>query len=121
MKKRTSNPDFLNGVPEMLICRLLEEKEMHGYEIVKTLKEVSDTSFSFGEGCIYPVLHQMEKNKYIKGKKITIKGRSRIVYSLTQLGKERKVFTVSRWKEISNTIKNILDHQANEKKIITSH
>ena len=34
MSARTTNPAFMTGVPELLILRLLSEREMYGYEIV---------------------------------------------------------------------------------------
>lgn len=36
-----TNPNFMNGVPELLIFRLLEQDEMYGYEIVQR-RTVSD-------------------------------------------------------------------------------
>ena len=32
MAMRETNPSFMNGVPELLILRLLEQEEMYGYE-----------------------------------------------------------------------------------------
>ncbi len=36
---RTKNPDFMNGVPELLILRLLKDREMYGYDLVKAIRE----------------------------------------------------------------------------------
>ena len=47
--KRT-NPNFLNGVPELVVLRLLSKQEMYGYEIVKAIQFQTKDSFSFGEG-----------------------------------------------------------------------
>ncbi len=38
MPPRTSNPPFLNGVPELLILRLLSQRPMYGYELVQAIK-----------------------------------------------------------------------------------
>ena len=37
MGTRETNPNFMNGVPELLILRLLEQEEMYGYEIVQAI------------------------------------------------------------------------------------
>ena len=37
MKK--TNPDFLNGVPELQILRLLEQRPMHGYDLVQAIPQ----------------------------------------------------------------------------------
>ena len=54
--KRT-NPSFLNGVPELLVLRLLAQREMYGYQIVEEIRLQSREALTFGEGCIYPYLH----------------------------------------------------------------
>ena len=32
---KQSNPDFLNGVPELLVLQLLARRAMYGYELVR--------------------------------------------------------------------------------------
>jgi PadR family transcriptional regulator PadR len=59
---RATNPDFMNGVPELLILKLLEEGEMYGYEIVEAIRSRSDRVIGFGEGVVYPVLHGLERD-----------------------------------------------------------
>ena len=60
MAKRATNPAFLNGVPELLILRLLAARPMYGYELVQGIRRATDGSLEFGEGCIYPILHRLE-------------------------------------------------------------
>jgi DNA-binding PadR family transcriptional regulator len=33
-----ANPNFMNGVPEFLILRLLSRQEMYGYELVQGIR-----------------------------------------------------------------------------------
>ena len=43
MAVRETNPNFMNGVPELLILRLLEQEEMYGYEASSaTISAVTD-------------------------------------------------------------------------------
>ena len=37
-----TNPPFMSGVPELLLLRLLAQREMYGYELVKSVKLVTD-------------------------------------------------------------------------------
>ena len=60
MDTRNTNPNFLNGVPQLLILRLLQRKEMYGYEIVETIHASTDAVITIGEGVVYPVLHTLE-------------------------------------------------------------
>src|SRR5437764_607757 len=43
MATRKTNPDFLNGVPELLLLELLSQRPMYGYELVQ---ELQSTGFS---------------------------------------------------------------------------
>ena len=60
-RKRRTNPDFMNGIPELLILRLLTENEMYGYQIVQAIRDRSCGGLDFGEGCIYPILQRLQK------------------------------------------------------------
>ena len=62
-----SNPSFMNGVPELLILRLLQEREMYGYELVQAIRAETDNVISLGEGVVYPALHALEKQRALKG------------------------------------------------------
>jgi PadR family transcriptional regulator PadR len=56
MAKQT-NPDFLNGVPELVVLQLLSRRPMYGYELLRAIDHSSGEVLEFGEGCIYPILH----------------------------------------------------------------
>ena len=59
---KTSNPDYLNGVPELVLLKLLERRSMYGYELVRAIEQSTGEVLAFGEGCIYPVLHRLESD-----------------------------------------------------------
>ena len=54
MKTRRSNPDFLNGVPELLILSLLSRRPMYGYQLVQAIHASTNGTLEFGEGCVCP-------------------------------------------------------------------
>jgi PadR family transcriptional regulator PadR len=105
---RKSNPSFLNGVPELLVLQLLARREMYGYEIVKAIQTTSKDSFAFGEGAIYPVLHELEAKKFVKSRRAEVQGRSRLYYSLTVLGKKRFEILARQWKSVVAGIGHVL-------------
>ena len=69
-----SNPPFMSGVPELLLLRLLEQREMYGYELVKAIRLVTEEAISLGEGVIYPVLHSLERNGALRAKRKKVGG-----------------------------------------------
>lgn len=99
-----TNPPFMSGVPELLLLRLLVQREMYGYELVKSIKLVTDEAISLGEGVIYPVLHSLERNGALKAKRRAVGGRTRIYYSLTAKGKRRLKRLQQDWIRIQSGI-----------------
>lgn len=96
MTKRKDN-DFLNGVPELLILKLLSRQPMYGYELVQTIRIASEDALSFGEGCIYPILHRLEADGCLASQREQVGGRSRVVYRLTAAGQKQLSASANRW------------------------
>lgn len=99
-----TNPPFMSGVPELLLLRLLAQREMYGYELVKSVKLVTDDAISLGEGVIYPVLHGLERNACLKAKRKPVGGRTRVYYHLTAKGKRRLESLERDWNRIQSGV-----------------
>ncbi|HEV8604638.1 MAG TPA: PadR family transcriptional regulator [Tepidisphaeraceae bacterium] len=99
---------FINGVPELLILRLLSRREMYGYELVSAIRVATGDVISVGEGCVYPILHTMEKNRLLGCRRVQKDGRGRLYYRLTEKGRKRLNQTSSHWQRISQAINSVL-------------
>lgn len=106
MKK--SNPDYLNGVPELLILQVLARRPMHGYDLVQSIRVASALKLDFGEGCIYPVLHKLERRKLLASQRELVAGRQRIVYRLTKQGERRLADSTALWKDVVAGVNAVL-------------
>lgn len=104
-----TNPPFMSGVPELLLLRLLTQRQMYGYELVKLIRLRTNEAISLGEGVIYPVLHGLERSGALKAKRKAVKGRTRVYYSLTAKGKRRLERLQSEWHRIQSGINSSLD------------
>ena len=100
--------NFVNGVPEMLILRLLEKEEMYGYQLVAAIRERSQEALSFGEGCIYPLLHGLEAKGQISKRAAMIQGRQRFYYRVTPKGAKRLQVLTADWTRVSAGLNLIL-------------
>jgi len=109
MKK--TNPSFLNGVPELLVLRLLARRAMYGYQIVEEIRTQSGEALSFGEGCIYPYLHHLEAEKFVSSRRLEVEGRSRNYYQLTPRGEKRLAELGSEWKRVTAGVARLLGEQ----------
>ena len=103
-----TNPNFMAGVPELMILRLLKAREMYGYEIVAAIRDESGQVLCVGEGVIYPVLHGLEKDGALKSRRKTVGGRSRVYYSVTPKGLKRFETLASDWSRLAGAIQAVL-------------
>ncbi len=104
-----SNPPFMSGVPELLLLRLLDQQEMYGYELVRSIRNVTGEAISLGEGVIYPVLHSLERNGALKAKRKAVGGRTRVYYSLTAKGRKRLATLSGEWHRVQSGITSALE------------
>lgn len=108
MAHRETNPNFMNGVPELLILQLLRRKEMYGYEIVQEISIRTGAVIAAGEGVVYPVLHGLEEDGALKSHRKTVSGRSRIYYALTPAGLRRLAQLKETWSDVAGAIQKVL-------------
>src|SRR6185295_13004770 len=107
MAKQT-NPDFLNGVPELVVLELLSRWPMYGYELVQAIKHQSAGALEFGEGCIYPLLHKLEERGDLASRRIDVGGRSRVVYRVTPKGTKQRAASMAQWSEVVGAVSRIV-------------
>jgi len=98
---------FLNGLPDLLILRLLSRGEMYGYEIVAQINILSNEVLNFGEGCIYPILHRMVDQGHLLQRSEVVEGRQRRYYRLSSSGRKQLAVTNKRWMEVSSVVNKI--------------
>jgi PadR family transcriptional regulator PadR len=104
-----TNPSFLNGVPELLVLKLLSRREMYGYQIVKAIEAETREALAFGEGCIYPYLHYLEKEKLLTSNRKIVGGRSRNYYRLTRRGGKRLEELSGEWDRVTAGIALVME------------
>jgi PadR family transcriptional regulator, regulatory protein PadR len=98
------NPNFMNGVPELLILRALEAREMYGYELVQAIRARTNQAISLGEGVVYPALHALEAEGMLKSRRKLVNGRTRVYYALTRKGEKHLAGLLRHWQHITGAI-----------------
>lgn len=102
------NSPFMAGVPEMMLLRLLMDREMYGYELAEAIAAQSKQVIALGEGVIYPVLHELKRDGALKSRRKTVNGRSRVYYAITGKGERRLKDLASIWATLNGAIHDIL-------------
>jgi len=96
-------------VSELLILRLLSEREMYGYELAKTVLALTRREIRLREGLLYPLLHDLEQRGLLRSRRGVVAGRSRIYYRATARGKRRRRRLTEQWQRARQAVSAILE------------
>lgn len=99
---------LISGSTMLLLLKLLEEKEMYGYEMIDTLRQKSNHVFELKAGTLYPLLHSMEDKNLLESYEKEVIGKTRKIYSLTKEGKKQLKAKEKEWMEYSKAMLHVL-------------
>lgn len=99
---------LISGSTSMLILRLLEDKDMYGYEMIETLEEKSKNVFTLKAGTLYPLLHSLEQKNYLTSYENEVNGKIRKYYSITKDGSRYLKSKKDEWQEYQTAVLNVL-------------
>lgn len=106
----TKKNDILQGTLALLILRTLASgKRMHGYAITAQIQRVSDQLLRVEEGSLYPALHRMEQEGWVRaewGK--TEKNREARFYSLTAQGRRQLAQEEESWNRLTEGVARVM-------------
>ena len=103
------DPQLLKGTTAMLILAVIDDGELYGYEIAQRLRERSDGAFEPSEGSLYPALHRLEQQGWLKSEWImTETGREAKAYGLSASGKKQLVKELDSWARLSSAIQLVV-------------
>jgi len=87
MAKNSDRRDLFPGALEIMILQSLRLRPMHGYALVKHIKQVSDNLLQVEEGSLYPALQRMLREGLLESETgLSAKGRPTRIYRLTDAG-----------------------------------
>ncbi len=93
----------------MMLLKLLEEKEMYGYEMIETLKKRSNNVFELKAGTLYPILHGLEEKGFLTSFEKEAGGKQRKYYSITKSGRAELKRKADNWDIFSLAVSNIMN------------
>jgi len=100
----------LQGALDLLILKTLSQLgSMHGYGVLMHIRRVSDELLVVEEGSLYPALHRMEQNGWVRARwAITDYGRKAKWYALTRAGCEQLANREKNWAQVVRGVDAIL-------------
>jgi len=101
--------DLVQGTLDLLLLKLLALEPLHGWAISLRLRAVSGDVLQVSEGSLYPALHKLEQEGWIKAEwKTTENNRRAKFYSLTRLGRKQLELEASNWQRLSSAISRVV-------------
>jgi len=97
--------DLVQGTLDLLILKTIALEPKHGWAIAKRIQQVSKEALQVQQGSLYPALHRLEQQAWIKALwSETETGRRAKVYSLTRAGRAQMEKERANWDRLSNAI-----------------
>src|SRR6476620_11309086 len=101
--------DLVQGTLDLLLLKILALEPLHGWAISQRLTSISGDVLQVSEGSLYPALHKLEQEGWIKAEwKQTENNRKAKFYSLTRLGKKELDSETANWKRLSSAISHVV-------------
>jgi transcriptional regulator len=109
MARNADDRDLFPGALEIMILQSLKAKPMHGYALVKHIKNVSDNLLQVEEGSLYPALQRMLREGLLDSEEgISAKGRPTRIYRVTEAGKHHLEKEVLSFEKMFDGITRVL-------------
>lgn len=97
--------DLIQGTLDLLILKTISLEPKHGWAIAKRIEQVSNDALQITQGALYPALHRLEHQGWIRAKwRTTETGREAKFYELTQAGRKQLERELAQWERLSNAV-----------------
>jgi transcriptional regulator len=105
-----AKPDSLQGSLDLLVLKILSRRpRLHGYAIMSAIKESSGDVLRADEGSLYPALHRMDEEGWIRAEWVRKEtGRRARIYELTAAGNKQLANEESRWQAVTLAVNRVL-------------
>ena len=102
--------DLVQGTVDLLILKIVALEPMHGWAIAQRIKQVSKDVLIVNQNALYPALHRLEEQGWLKSEwGESDSNRRAKYYSLTRAGRKRLDEEVAHWRRLSSAIELIVD------------
>ena len=100
---------LIAGSSTILVLSLLQKEDMYGYQMIEELARRSNETFQKKEGTLYPILHVLEKDKYLTSyQQEAPTGRQRKYYKLTRKGAQLLSEKKVEWEAFQHGVSSVL-------------
>ncbi|HXD23175.1 MAG TPA: PadR family transcriptional regulator [Gemmatimonadaceae bacterium] len=107
-----SRNDILQGTLVLLILKTLSARgKLHGYAVTSHIQATSADLLRVEEGSLYPALHRMEQDGWLKAEwGTTEKNREAKFYTLTAAGRRQLAQEQANWTRLTEGVARVLQY-----------
>lgn len=101
--------DLVQGTLDLLLLKILALEPLHGWAISQRLKQISGEILQVSEGSLYPALHKLEQEGWVKAEwKVTENNRRAKFYALTRPGRKQLEKEAVKWTRLADAISAVV-------------
>jgi DNA-binding PadR family transcriptional regulator len=102
------SPQIKRGSAELAVLAVLEQGQLHGYEIAKRIRQDTGGVVTFDVAALYPLLYSMETRGWVQAHwEETSSGRRRRCYRLTTDGRRRLRPLRREWRDFFQALNRL--------------
>ena len=101
--------DLVQGTLDLLLLKILALEPLHGWAIGQRLRQMSGNVLQVSDGSLYPALHKLENEGWIKAEwRPSENNRRAKFYSLTRAGRRQLETETASWDRLSTAISQVV-------------
>ena len=102
--------DLVQGTLDLLILKTISLEPMNGWAMAKRISQVSHDVLQVQQGSLYPALHRLEHQGWIRAEwKESANNRRAKYYSLTAAGRKQLKAELEQWRRLSGAIGLVIE------------
>ena len=101
--------EAIKGHLDLLLLAVLEGHDAHGYAVIEALKQQRAGAFNLPEGTVYPALHRLERQGFVRSSWDKTSARKRRVYALTRRGRSALEARRSEWDGFRRAVSAVVE------------
>jgi PadR family transcriptional regulator PadR len=100
---------LVQGTLDLLILKVIALEPLHGWAIAQRIRQISGEVLQVGQSALYPSLHKLEQNGWIRSQwDVSDNNRRAKYYSLTRAGRKALEQEASQWERLSAAISTVV-------------
>jgi PadR family transcriptional regulator PadR len=100
--------ESFSGHLDLLLLAALQTPR-HGYGVIEHVRSASGGRFDYPDGTIYPALHRLEAEGFLRSDWSQVDGRRRRIYEITARGEKALAKQRDEWNRFTRSVTAVIE------------